>query len=53
MDVTCWFCCRSIFPGERANRFPPTGLAVHTVCLRLDAVADGARPGEDDLPVAA
>jgi hypothetical protein len=53
MNTTCWFCCQAILPGERANRSAQAGVAVHTACLRQDAVTDGARPGGDDLAAAA
>ena len=40
----CWFCRRPVLVGERANRAPHGGLAVHTDCLQADAFIEGARP---------
>jgi len=40
----CWFCRRPVLVGERANRAPHGGLAVHTDCLQADAFNEGARP---------
>jgi hypothetical protein len=43
----CWFCCRPVLVGERANRAPHGGIAVHTDCLRADALTEGARPAAE------
>ena len=40
----CWFCRRPVLVGERANRAPHGGIAVHTDCLQADAFNEGARP---------
>jgi hypothetical protein len=47
--TSCWFCGRPILTGERANRAPHGGIAVHTDCLRDDAVSEGIRPSEEPL----
>ena len=44
----CWFCRRPVLAGERANRAPHGGIAVHAQCLRDDAVNEGSRPGSED-----
>ena len=49
----CWFCAQPILAGERAHRLPHGRIAVHTDCLRHDALTDGARPSDGDLPSAA
>ena len=41
----CWFCRRPVLVGERANRAPHGGIAVHTECLQADALNEGSRPG--------
>ena len=41
---SCWFCRRPVLAGEQANRAAHGGIAVHTECLRVDAVNEGARP---------
>jgi hypothetical protein len=44
-EVTgCWFCGRPLLTGERVNRAPHARVAVHTDCLRHDAVNEGDRP---------
>ena len=51
MDVepkSCWFCRRPVLIGERANRAPHGRIAVHTECLRADALNEGCRPGHED-----
>jgi hypothetical protein len=45
---SCWFCRRPVLVGERANRAPHGGLAVHTDCLQADAFNEGARPDAHD-----
>ena len=45
---SCWFCRRPVLLGERANRAPHGGIAVHADCLRDDAFNDGARPGVEE-----
>ena len=45
---SCWFCRRPVLAGERANRVPHGRIAVHTECLRDDAVNEGSRPGLED-----
>ncbi len=45
---SCWFCRRPVLVGERANLAPHGRLAVHTECLRDDAVNEGSRPGVED-----
>jgi hypothetical protein len=47
-NATCWFCHRPVLPGERAHRAPGAGIAVHAECLRIDALNEGLRPGDDD-----
>ena len=44
----CWFCRRPVLVGERANRAPHGGLAVHTECLQADAFNEGTRPEAPD-----
>jgi hypothetical protein len=41
---SCWFCRRPVLIGDRANRANRGGIAVHTDCLRADALNEGARP---------
>jgi hypothetical protein len=48
--TSCWFCRRPVLVGERANRAPRGGIAVHTECLRDDALNEGSRPDADDRP---
>ena len=45
---SCWFCRRPVLAGERVNRAPHGGIAVHADCLRHDAFNDGARPSFED-----
>jgi len=53
-DITaCWFCHRPILAGERAHRSPHGQIAVHTDCLRHDALTEGIRPSREDVPSAA
>jgi hypothetical protein len=51
--ATCWFCHRPILSGERAHRSPHGKIAVHTDCLRHDALTEGIRPSHEDVPRAA
>lgn len=51
--TACWFCHRPILAGERAHRSPHGQIAVHTDCLRHDALAEGIRPSHEDVPSAA
>jgi len=44
---SCRFCRRPVLVGERANRIPHGRLAVHTECLRADALNEGSRPDRD------
>jgi hypothetical protein len=36
----CWFCRQPIHAGERATHSPHGRIAVHTACLRHDALED-------------
>ena len=51
--ATCWFCHRPILAGEQAHRSPHGKIAVHTDCLRHDALTEGIRPSHEDVPSAA
>jgi hypothetical protein len=53
MDTACWFCRRPILSGEQAHRSPHGKIAVHTDCLRYDALNEGIRPGGEEVPTAA
>jgi hypothetical protein len=53
MNAECWVCSQPIRSGERVNRPPQGTIAVHTDCLRHDALVDGALPGDEDLRGAA
>jgi len=44
----CWFCHRPVLAGERAHRAPHGRIAVHTECLRADALNEGLRPSQDE-----
>ena len=52
-DAACWFCHRPILFGERAHRSPHGQIAVHSDCLRRDALTEGMRPNDEDAPSAA
>ena len=45
---SCWFCRRPVLASERANRAPRTQIAVHTDCLRADALNEDVWPGLED-----
>ena len=45
---SCWFCRRPVLASERANRAPHTQIAVHTDCLRADALNEDSRPSIED-----
>jgi hypothetical protein len=51
-EVTeCWFCGQPVLTGERANRSLHGRIAVHTDCLRHDALNDSDRGGSSDRAV--
>lgn len=52
-DAACWFCHRPILTGEHAHRSPHGKIAVHTECLRDDALTEGIRPNDEDIRSAA
>ena len=48
MDAAaCWFCRQPIHAGERVNRSPHGKIAD---CLRHDALTEGIRPTDGDVP---